>query len=408
MFQEFFHLETVPQLSRLFNWTLWVHIVPELSAIEPSIYHATAALAATHHFYEMAPNVNVRVFALQQYNKAIRSLTYPSGEVPLNVLLVACYLFCCVEIVRGDWNSAFMHIQNGIDLLNKRANEGQLEPTYHVELIKQFTCLNLQVAMINTDWIPLDIRGSPKSAESSISSLEDAKVLLDSLILSLMHRQRSCFENLGDVASFATVAVELIQETCKTLDSFSKALDDFVSQRGSNVGQEETKRVNLLRVQGLMARVYLCTSVQDSEMSFDNFLADFEQIARLSSTLVAPSSESSDTSLIFCDAGIIPALYLTGLKCRNLTIRRHILDLLLMAPRREGLWESALAYKVVKRVIEVEQGRAGGDEETTIPAEARIHHTWIQPVPDDSHSAFLQLEPEAGSSFRAIREAFTW
>lgn len=83
--------------------------MPLATVHEPSLKHASVALASLHERFEkgdrsiLKSNKDIAEggFALQQYNKAIRCLINPPGgdkKPALDTSLVACVLFACFEV----------------------------------------------------------------------------------------------------------------------------------------------------------------------------------------------------------------------------------------------------------------------------------------------------------------------
>lgn len=60
------------------------------------------------------------------------------------------------------------------------------------------------------------------------------------------------------------------------------------------------------------------------------------------------------------EVGIIPVLYIIGVKCRHPGLRREAVHILRRRSMREAVWDSIIAARVVERVMEIEEG--GGME----------------------------------------------
>jgi hypothetical protein len=98
-----------------FKSELWDRYVLQLSLTEPCLHHAKLALGAVHH--SLTTNESVKeyeLFAIQQYNKAISYVIRPSKPLPLIVVLVACWMFSCFEVMRGEHNVFGQHLTNGL------------------------------------------------------------------------------------------------------------------------------------------------------------------------------------------------------------------------------------------------------------------------------------------------------
>jgi hypothetical protein len=58
-------------------------------------------------------------FALLHYNKAIAELAarISDPDVPVEVVLLSCILFVCLEFLRGNMHSALEHYQSGMKVI---------------------------------------------------------------------------------------------------------------------------------------------------------------------------------------------------------------------------------------------------------------------------------------------------
>jgi hypothetical protein len=114
---QFFRKHTVYYLSGLFKSELWDQVILRATHHSDAIRYAVEGLGCLHETLQLrtvtggsdSPNCKWTVhlkdekWALQQYNKAIRSLTQIDlkGEgPPIDVVLAACLLFCCFEVLR--------------------------------------------------------------------------------------------------------------------------------------------------------------------------------------------------------------------------------------------------------------------------------------------------------------------
>jgi len=64
------------------------------------------------------------------------------------------------------------------------------------------------------------------------------------------------------------------------------------------------------------------------------------------------------------DCYVIGPLYYVSLKCRDPDVRQEALDLLAATRRREGMWDSVTAAKVLRRVMDIEKAGDIGTEES--------------------------------------------
>lgn len=101
---DFFRHRTVPQLCGSFETPFWTHLLLLATHHEPAVRQASIALGALHECFEYphssATEINLK-FALQQYVRAIGSVTKPNrerGKLAADVALMTCVLFICFEV----------------------------------------------------------------------------------------------------------------------------------------------------------------------------------------------------------------------------------------------------------------------------------------------------------------------
>lgn len=165
---DFFRLRTSVKLSGILDPVFWGTLVFQASAQEAAILHALTALGAVDLSKAIQRNQTsvddascmgrYELLALQQYNKAIGRLSVHFEEknrYSLQVALISCMIFICIELLRENLTAANTHFQNGLKLLDEiqhplkpslganplmlRLREGSIEDS----LIKVFTRLSI-------------------------------------------------------------------------------------------------------------------------------------------------------------------------------------------------------------------------------------------------------------------------
>lgn len=140
---DFFHYRTAPGLASYFDAEFWTRLVVQMSYVEPTIRHAIVALGSLHeqrehgakkmlplmgHSLEAEPlGISMPLaknrpgeenpLAITQYNKAIMHLSKRlKSDASIEVTLLACILFVCVEFLRGDSHPAVNHFRSGMGI----------------------------------------------------------------------------------------------------------------------------------------------------------------------------------------------------------------------------------------------------------------------------------------------------
>lgn len=142
--------------------------------------------------------------------------------------------------------------------------------------------------------------------------------------------------------------------------------------------------LNLLMVQYKVVYIWLrvCTTAEES--ATDSYHTDFEELVHYAGGRMETPQPMS------FDVHILGPLFYTALKCRHPKLRRRALEMLQLAPRREGFWNAHHAYITAKRVIELEErylNSQGLPDETS-----RLHGL---PLPDDESRVYRTGETPA-------------
>jgi hypothetical protein len=153
------------------------------------------------------------VFAIQQYNKAISYVVRPSKPLSPIVILVACWMFSCFEVMRGDHKVLGRHLTSGLQLISSRGSvgHGEMAPEYGLDtnaenraiqecLIQQFSVLDLQMMLYEPDWVSASMQYCQQPRESiSFSSMSQARHHLTTLLLRVVNHCLVRFYNLAMV-----------------------------------------------------------------------------------------------------------------------------------------------------------------------------------------------------------------
>ncbi len=97
---QFFAEKTIGQFTAFFPDQVWNPIILQSARSEPGIRHGLLALATYHERFLGGSNKEEEsLFALSQYNKAIKALLRPD-QCPLSgfISLLSCLIFFCIEV----------------------------------------------------------------------------------------------------------------------------------------------------------------------------------------------------------------------------------------------------------------------------------------------------------------------
>ena len=399
---DWFKIRTVPKLPGTFLSEFWSHLLLQASLSEPAILHASLALSAVHKTDILDTISDERAiidqFALRHYVKAINHLKAhfaKKDKVSFQVILIACVVFISLECLRGHLESAQAHIENGLKII-KEANS--------VSKDRDSSVITIQKPTVADDWIleavsrlDIQLRLSKQSCSSTrppfqrddCSSIprkfrcfkEAWKTLdiltNDALLLShtncLLKEGYSCPSHQSPIEQ----RKKLLRALRRWLKTWKYSHENLIQNMPSIIGRRGAGVLTIHHTMTtIMAELCLCS---EDEMAFDSQIYRFahllDEIQLLSDTSRAdhsfPSSEMGPAEVIHSrgsvmDLGCISPLYYLTTKCRVHRIRLQAIALLEGYTHREGIWDSAIAALVARKVVELEERGFFGDVRRSI------------------------------------------
>ncbi|UDD65216.1 hypothetical protein AFCA_012410 [Aspergillus flavus] len=114
---------------------------------------------------------------------------------------------------------------------------------------------------------------------------------------------------------------------------------------------------DIMRIWYIIGKMYVAVPPDGSEDAWDQFRPGFETIVSLVESYLLRTRQLSQKRAFSFDLGIVSPLYIVGVRCRDMSIRRRAIWLLESCERREILWDSTLAAMAARRVMEFEGSR---------------------------------------------------
>ncbi|TVY53342.1 putative transcriptional regulatory protein [Lachnellula cervina] len=192
------------------------------------------------------------------------------------------------------------------------------------------------------------------------------------------------------------------------LAQWAAAFEPLLNSRGRpGITNTERAGINVLKMLQIMTSILFLMGFSTSEMDFDNFYPQFREIIDLAQEVVLheelslAQAKCGDTSSckhrsrptdgrrsnpathfpglaahqpdtyrqedgyahikasFALDLGIVPPLFVVATKCRDRKLRRDAIKLLMVSPRREGMWDSILSGRVGQWLMEIEEEGMG-------------------------------------------------
>ncbi|KAI5458525.1 hypothetical protein BGZ63DRAFT_426907 [Mariannaea sp. PMI_226] len=384
---EWFKCRTATKLQGSFNSYFWSTLLFQASFSEPAVLHAVLALSSVHKRGICYPDIrelrgggNIpdqhEQFTLEQYAKAISHLQphFSSNDrASRRIALMACILFVSLDLLRGHFTTAQIHLQNGLGILQEMqmllSTDDAVQPhnSYREStddwVMEAFSRLHLQLELFKyTHAHTVRVLPILEAPPHKIESVNDAWNLLQQAFDDIFHLAHQARQQVGHAWCN--------DEQMRIGAELGRWLDMFVAfrKRLRHPTLVEQKCNHLLDVYHTLAGIMndTCLSVSGDEMIYDLHTDQFTTLLTKLEGLWTVSSTSYishilpgywvDMSKSVIDVGWIPPLYYIAIKCRVHQIRLQAIRLLERAFHREGIWDSKSAACVARKVMEMEEG----------------------------------------------------
>ena len=405
----FFHDKTAPSLSSYFDADFWTRLVFQMSYVEPAIRHAMVALGALHEQREQGLRMMVPMmpsgveespqslvkhsnghndqFALAQYNKSIAYLSKRmSTGSSIEVALLACILFVCVEFLRGDCEPAVNHFKSGmsIALATLSTSSSPMAKTTSERIKEHILPFFNRIELLSTlfgneaSWdYPVELRKAVPDEFHNMREARDSIVHLANLGVRFIRYMKYRKYNrlvLPDDLARQEALLRQFENWGITLDKMLLA---------DTVTDKDLDGAKTLRIHQVVATMWVRKSTEPEECANDETMVEAETAVSLAEAIhsIAGTREqraAMGSSTFLFDMEIVSPLYYVVTKCRHPVIRRRAIKVLEGTQRREGLWDSNMAAAIGKRIMEIEESKLTNLDGSELPAEEdRVHNTQI-------------------------------
>ncbi|CAH0047380.1 unnamed protein product, partial [Clonostachys solani] len=433
---QFFVEKTLSSFQAFFPDDLWHTRALQLAQSESSIRHGLVALASYHHEYLHQQGSGSSEFALSQYNMAIKELTRCSDgtsrhpEPHLQVL--SCLIFISIEILRGKIKSAINLFKHGCEMMwqLRRTQASRLRLGTDVERTFYlaeafFKRLAVQISMvcfyhvptlkndIDSDYEKLVGDVSPelstafhaRSSNSDFGSSFNFRTLVAAreTLLNIIIRSSMQSELRSDRICYAEQIQQWIQ-------SFNSLVARLSTQSLSNA---EKRGIALLELHKRNLSLNLAglshdTESMDEDFFWDQYVADFEEMIPYAAVAVGLDTDDTDSgdsnkASWHMEIGVTPVLFQLIARCRDPLVRRKAIAIMLADQMQEGVWNSFLAARVAKILVEVEENGKevlSGDE---IHVARRVRTVQVQLASGDR-----QAKVQYANRYGSLEHYISW
>lgn len=431
----------MPEIAGAFDTDFWTALL-QFSETEPVLQHALSTLSTVYEHYRgdirqrsdhntlgskhlhktLTTATPLTPFAISQYNKAIQLLLVNEqlgDSKSLNVMLMVCLVFVCLEFLRNDFKMGLKHLKSGLNILNHR--DHYLDDPHPVQntvargpldqaLIEFYTRLDIQATVHGNATSDFNLTTTKHCRPMpwlsfSFSYLSEAQTKLGEEICAIFqfirHRYDGCYN--GGTSHDNSLALSDGRSGCsplsdtpeiptssrrdhhlQNLKNWRTAFSSFVGMTIDPASQFDHHRhiIPLLLLYHDLAVLQLTALIFKSQMEYDAFHPDFERmVANVWQVLQGLDAIGPRPPKISFDMGLLAPLFFIALKCRHLQTRRRAIALMRLAPEREGMWlrDNIIEYSEWKLEQE-EAGRGDLDEDAVLPEQSRIFGETVSQV----------------------------
>ncbi|KAI9722540.1 MAG: hypothetical protein M1828_004535 [Chrysothrix sp. TS-e1954] len=410
-FDHFYH-RTTHALSGSFDSGFWADLLLRAVQTEPAIRHAALAVSSLHERYSVRQPDNslaldgdtfLSWFPLEQYGKAMQLISQPRRKglsQSRDVILTVCILFICLESMQGNIETALIHVQNGLKVLDElRQHDQKLDTssssTANSTLVSTsiletlFTRLDIQAAGL-VDAGPGGPRlmhptpPPPPSVPIAFKTLEDARAALLKKQCFFGYRVREIVlsHNNPDeptIPDAARQVTSLQKDFLKYLDAWDGAKRRCVElQFADKRTRIASKILDLHRdlyttstlkfsgscVQDPSDKILMPDEpLDDRPERFTRMVQTAEKIHKmeLEDPRMHNSGNGEHTPTLAFDLGLTEPMFYTTMACEDQDLRQRALKLLEASSILEGLWGSTVAAQMARTMMKFQSNYEGED-----------------------------------------------
>ncbi|KAJ5281714.1 C6 zinc finger domain protein [Penicillium angulare] len=343
---------------------LWDRLIPQLVQNRPMIRHAVAAVSATC-LQQFCPQLEAKerngMVALRQYNKAIKDFlefTATAEASEFEHVLVACVLFTCLEMVKGDRGRAVNHLEGALRLLHKyqaRVGDRIIKTAVAQLLIR----LNSQLPFLGRPLIPLPEPKHQPGEAMHFNTIEEAR----EMVTRMQRRVTDFNTSISTDEKGDLIGAELQKEYAMILqmyDQWEPAFHRLIVDSAKKAKPLDPRSLLIVDIAFHTCAVYTKAAASLTETAYDAHMYHWEGIVNGAEQILLLGMNENVThsplsNLFSMEAEVIPMAWWAAARCRDPFIQRRAISVLSRHSRTEGFWNAKVLLRVVERVLEYEE-----------------------------------------------------
>lgn len=386
------------KLKGSFDSQFWSKLILQASINELAVRHAVLAVSFVQRrgclnltdtrqeedVLGQMEQVPLRYFA-RSINNLQRHLS-ANSQASLRIVLITCIIFTTLDLLRGHFKTAQIHVRNGVHLVRRLGSFSDRDDGLHptrmsdptdIWIVEAFMRLHGQVEvqslMNRVACEPLFPDFSLIPLIQKVRSAKEAWNHLDKILEHILHLNNQALECETECQALRPPPPSLRtdqQQIQTALTSWSKACGSsrpsLLMQHYKLPWEKKGFWLLLLHHQMLTIMADLCL-LPRNEVIFDAHTDSFLRLINHAVDLWAYTLSTNpprpkllpgqflNMSNSITDKGWVAALYYTAVKCRVHRIRLQAVRFLQSSHHREGFWDSFIMAAVARKVMEIEE-----------------------------------------------------
>ncbi|KAK1256231.1 hypothetical protein MKX07_008490 [Trichoderma sp. CBMAI-0711] len=403
--------EDLVGITHIHNTFFWGHVVPEYCFTSKAVRHAIVALSSAYHDFRLAgsnitvlgPPTNSERYIIRQYNLSLNRMAEELNGLPMRkrygIIMICCVSFFYIEILRGNWPTAMMHLANGIRLMSNLPDEvedifrhpeifshdhdnSHARAVYMMKLLRRWEG---SAAFMRTNSPPslslqaYETRKSNAGGPKEFTSLEKLQEAVDDFFQDVNAFSWMCRQYKGDDSAWdhgaARFQVDVLQQR-------SYHIRELLNKANSVYGDMERTPAprDFLKYMGCLLR-HRAASIALDAMPLPQGMAytppdedenKFKEVASIVNAIKQAllATLAGGSPWFNVDFGVITTLYIAATHCYTRSMSEKLFDMMKSWPWREDLWDGPQLrqqlYELRKPIVEVPVATTP-DAETPVP-----------------------------------------
>ncbi|RDL37475.1 uncharacterized protein BP5553_04908 [Venustampulla echinocandica] len=371
---DYFRVSCTEEFSRSFNPPLWKQLILRAAYTEPFMLHAVLSIGALRRS-QLLPISSASTVVMLHYSKKWYEIA--TGElaemlkaqsVDWKLALLGSLVFLAVEVLRGHEHGALLHFRSGFSILKSFALEGAIisPGTLHFSDVDEFDDAVNAFTRLSVEQYPFVGLHSSSNATPTLPShfdtLVETRRSLNSIISSLdtFLRQYSCPSKPTPPSHPHSALITARQHAIQIiLQEWHKRFHAFLSS--STTTQNVKDHAQVLLIQYLVASIRISTHFSVSQLIYDVYLPEFEQITVMAKAVIDVDNKSWPNSNGPCytlNIAMAQPLYFVARYCRYSVVRKRAIGALRKVGR-EGIYTGRAVARVAEWIVGTEEGDMG-------------------------------------------------